>query len=308
MRAIIGIVLNGLTGLAAADYGSSEFDWTTIRPSKDLEYHDCFDGFKCARLIAPLDYKNDSDSRTVSLAMIKLPAVVSDNDPAFAGSIFTNPGGPGGAGVGFLVRAGKGLRDVLDKPSRRHYEIVSFDPRGIGSSWPRANCFVRDTLARDAVLLELRGHGPLDGRGGNTIPYVLALQRAIGRRCQDAEESSINGGQIMAYMGTPSVARDMIQMVDKIAELRARNGGTRRHPSHGGGDQEDRLELKRRRNQMDHDIPRLQYIGYSYGTVLGNYFASLFPGRVGRIVLDGVVNTNDYSSGPVRYSAELLKL
>jgi pimeloyl-ACP methyl ester carboxylesterase len=306
MRAAVGIVWNGLISLVTASYGSSEFDWTTISPSKDLEYHNCFDDFKCARLIAPLDYKNDSDPRTVALAIIKLPAMVPDDDPAFAGSVFTNPGGPGGAGVGFMVRAGKGLRDVLDKPGRRHYEIVSFDPRGIGSSWPRANCFVRDTLARDAVLLELRGRGSLDSGGGSTVPYVLALQKAIGRRCLDAEESGINGGQIMAYMGTPSVARDMVQMVDKIAELRARNGGTRMTPSHDGDDQEDRLELKRRGNQGDHDIPRLQYIGYSYGTVLGNYFASLFPGRVGRIVLDGIVNAKDYSSGPVRYSAKLL--
>ncbi|UKZ57144.1 hypothetical protein TrVGV298_010996 [Trichoderma virens] len=299
MQVAIGIVLNGLIGLAAASYSSSEFDWTTISPSTDLEYHDCFDDFKCARLIAPLDYKNDTDPRTVVIAMIKLPAVVPDDDPAFAGSIFTNPGGPGGAGVGFMVRAGKGLRNVLDKPGRRHYEILSFDPRGVGNSWPRANCFVRDTLARNAILLELRGHGPLNSGGGSAVPYVLALQKAIGRRCQDAEESNINGGQIMAYMGTPNVARDMVQMVDKIAELRARDASARKYLSYNGNDQEDRLKLKRRKaSQVDYGVPRLQYIGYSYGTVLGNYFASLFPGRVGRIVLDGVVDVNDYSSGP----------
>ncbi|KAL7781341.1 hypothetical protein V8C43DRAFT_298452 [Trichoderma afarasin] len=295
MRAVIGVALNNLAVLAAASYAHSKFDWASISPSKDLIYHDCFDGFKCARLIAPLDSKNDSDLRTAVIAMIKLPAVVSDDDRAFAGSVFTNPGGPGGAGVGFMLRAGKGLRDVLDKPGLRHYEIVSFDPRGIGNSWPRANCFVHDTLRSDAISLELRGRGPLDGRGGTNVPYILAIQKAIGLRCQDVEANGINGGQIMAYMGTPNVARDMVHMVDKIAELQARDAS---YQKSGGDNGEDPAELKREKNKRDDDVPRLQYIGYSYGTVLGIYFASLFPGRVGKIALDGVVDVNDYSSGP----------
>ncbi|KAL7912442.1 TAP-like domain-containing protein [Trichoderma velutinum] len=270
MRVFIGVVLNSLAVLAATSGARSEFDWATISPSKDLISHDCFGGFKCA-------------------------PVVPDDDPAFAGSVFTNPGGPGGAGVGFMLRAGKGLRDVLDKPGRRHYEIVSFDPRGIGNSWPRANCFVHDTLGRDAISLELRGRGPLDGREGINVPYILAIQKAIGLRCQDAEASGINGGQIMAYMGTPSVARDMVHMVDKIAELRARDVGYRMNDGVNG---ESLVQLKRGTIQGDDDIPRLQYIGYSYGTVLGIYFASLFPGRVGRIALDGVVDVKNYSSGP----------
>ncbi|KKP07868.1 hypothetical protein THAR02_00076 [Trichoderma harzianum] len=297
MRVVIGVVLNNLAVLAAASYAHGKFDWASISLSKDLIYHDCFDGFKCARLIAPLDYKNDSDLRTVAIAMVKLPAVVSDDDPAFAGSVFTNPGGPGGAGVGFMLRAGKGLRDVLDKPGLRHYEIVSFDPRGIGNSWPGANCFVQDTLRRDAISLGLRGRGPLNGRGGTNVPYILAIQKAIGLRCQEVDANGINGGQIMAYMGTPNVARDMVHMVDKIADLRARDAVDRKS---GGDHGKDHVELKREMNREDDDIPRLQYIGYSYGTVLGIYFASLFPARVGRIALDGVVDVNDYSSGPIQ--------
>ncbi|KAM0475620.1 hypothetical protein ACHAPX_006944 [Trichoderma viride] len=293
MRATVGIALNGLVGLAAAsNASSSKFDWASITPSEHLEYHDCFDGFQCARLTAPLDYKNESDPRTIAIAMIKLPAAVPDDDASFAGSVFTNPGGPGGSGVEFLLRNGRGLRDVLDKPGRRRYEMVSFDPRGIGSSTPVANCFANDRLGRDGALLEQRGRGSLDGDGA--LPYVLALQRAIGQRCEVADGSGVNGGQIMGFMGTPNVARDLVQMVDKVAELRAREAGER--------DGDDRLELKRRSSPEDvdddDDVPRLQYIGYSYGTALGNYFASMFPGRVGRLMLDGVVNADDYSGGP----------
>lgn len=293
--------MNGLVGLAAA---SSNFDWTSITPSEHLEYHPCFDDdFQCARLIAPLDYKNDSDARTIAIAMIKLPAAVPAHDASFAGSVFTNPGGPGGSGVDMLLRDGRHLRDVLDKPGRRHYEMLSFDPRGIGNSWPRANCFAQDMLGRDAALLELRGRGPLSG--DDALPYVLALQRGIGQRCRDADESGVNGGQILGYMGTPSVARDLVQMVDKVAELRAREAD-----ADADARDDDGMELKRRRGSAQEDtgdedehvpVPRLQYIGYSYGTVLGNYFASMFPGRVGRLMLDGVVNAKDYSSGPVRF-------
>lgn len=91
--------------------------------------------------------------------------------------LFTNPGGPGGAGVGFLLRAGKGLRDVLDKPGLRHYEIVSFDPRGIGNSWPRANCFVHDTLRRGAIFLSCEAEDPSTAMEAPTCLISLRSKR-----------------------------------------------------------------------------------------------------------------------------------
>ena len=39
---------------------------------------------------------------------------------------------------------------------------------------------------------------------------------------------------------------------------------------------------------------QLSYLGFSYGTVLGGTYAALFPDRVGRMVLDGVLDFNDY--------------
>ncbi|CAI4216132.1 unnamed protein product [Parascedosporium putredinis] len=42
---------------------------------------------------------------------------------------------------------------------------------------------------------------------------------------------------------------------------------------------------------------RLQYMGFSYGTLLGNTFASMFPGRVGRMIIDGVCDSEDYMAG-----------
>lgn len=226
----------------------------------------------------PLDWANGSDSRTAVIAIAKLPAVVSDDDPTFGGSIFTNPGGPGGSGISYIQRAARNMQNFLDKPGRRHYELVSWDPRGIGHTTPSSDCFNSNTVSRNAWLLEERGNGGLE-KGLGAIKHGLSMMKALSQRCKD-------GGDAMAYVNTPSVARDMVHMVDKIDELRQKEGNTMVHG-----------ELRKRTEDA---VGRLQYIGFSYGTVLGNYFAALYPGRVGRMVLDGVVNVDDYAHGPVR--------
>lgn len=293
MRSDTLLLAAGLPGLALAqgkDHKPPTFDWDSITPSRDLAYHACYDGFQCARLVVPLDWRNaTADARTVALAVIKLPAAVPASDPSFAGPILTNPGGPGGSGVAFIQGSGRRLQGLVDKPGRRRYDIVSFDPRGIANSWPRADCFPGDPLSRDAVMLEGRGHGALDS-SRLSVPYALGLFEGFGRRCLRAEADGLNGGDIMGYMSTPSVARDMIAIIDKIDELH------KREARDDGRD--DRPELRKRSGDGD-DVVRLQYMGFSYGTILGNYFASMFPERIGRIVLDGVSDSIDYSTGPV---------
>ncbi|KAL7941438.1 TAP-like domain-containing protein [Trichoderma barbatum] len=280
-------VSSALADAAAVDSASQapQLDWSTITPSSDLVYHDCYDGFQCARLEVPLDWTNSTDTRTAVLAIAKLPAVVSDDEPSFGGSIFVNPGGPGASGVSYVLADGHNLRQYVDKPGRRHYEIVSWDPRGIGQTTPSSDCFRSDTVSRSAWELEARGNGGLD-RGIGAIKYSLAMAKGLSQRCKDSEHRL---GDAMPFVNTPSVARDMVKMVDKIDELRKREAASIKHG-------EPRLELKKR-TEAD-DVPRLQYIGFSYGTALGNYFASLFPGRVGRMVLDGIVNADDYANGP----------
>ncbi|UKZ49491.1 hypothetical protein TrVGV298_003738 [Trichoderma virens] len=305
MRSCLRLLVAGCCPtLAIAGVSTSQeasFKWENIKPSHDLEYHDCYGEFKCARLEVPLDWLNETDTRVATIAMIKLPAVVPDEDPTFGGAIFTNPGGPGGSGVSFVLKMGHYLRYTADKPGRRHYEIISFDPRGIGETLPASDCFNGNLLTRDAFLLENRGNGALT-RGDSTIAYSLAVMDAFAQRCQGAEDA-------MAFVGTPNVARDMVEMIDKIDELRKREAAQKPkgHEAQGTYDSDTRAELKRRSapkrksaelHDEPGDVPRLQYIGFSYGTVLGNYFASMFPGRVGRLILDGVCDIQDYTVGP----------
>ncbi|KAG5913143.1 hypothetical protein E4U53_004987, partial [Claviceps sorghi] len=271
-----------LSSLASAsNYTFPHFGWDLIRPAKDLEFHDCYESYQCARLALPLDWKNLSDPRTVSIALIKLPARVPDTDATFGGPVFANPGGPGGSGVDHVLAAGRYLQEYIDTPGKKHYEIVSFDPRGVRHSHPRADCFPESVLARDAMILESRGLGSLS-RDPAKLAYGLAMMDGLARKCAAVEAAE----DIFPYMGTPTVARDMVEMVDKMDELRTRERD---------GRAAERVELKKRAAE-DH-VPRLQYIGFSYGTVLGNYFASLFPERIGRMVLDGVSDADDYSKG-----------
>ncbi|EGX97180.1 proteinase, putative [Cordyceps militaris CM01] len=276
------------------------FDWDKVPPSTVLSYRPCYDGYECARLTVPMDWRAaDRDPRVVVLAVIRLPATVPASDRSFGGTVITNPGGPGGSGVDSMLGGGaQRLRDALDRPGRRHYEILSFDPRGVGRSWPRANCLPHNDLARDAFAYEERGVGIVDGSVPAAVPRLLGLYRSLLGRCAAESEAGAPGAEIMGYMSTPSVARDMVHIVDKIDEqLKAEGLSVEEEEEEEDGVEEDRREL-RKRGHHKKDVPRLQYVGYSYGTILGNYFASLFPERVGRLILDGVVDAEDYSSGP----------
>ncbi|KAL7951954.1 TAP-like domain-containing protein [Trichoderma barbatum] len=291
-----------------------EFNWLSIVPSEQLEYHDCYNGFKCARLVVPLDWKLPKANHTVAIAMVKLPAVVPDDDPTFGGTIIVNPGGPGASGVDYAVNKARSIQKVLvDKPGIRHYEILSFDPRGIGRSTPVSDCFRNNDFARTAWMLENRAKGSLDS-GKSAISYGLGLAKYFAQRCK-LEQEQFGGG--LEYINTPSVARDMVEMIDKIDELRKRKSPQKQRLTKLPGEEEEedagnqgqnqgeqdqdgsetQAHSKRGLESQKHPVPRLQYLGFSYGTILGNTFASMFPGRVGRMVLDGVANAPDYYNG-----------
>lgn len=68
--------------VAAAD----AFDWDAIVPTPELQYHKCYDGFRCARLTVPRDWTDMGNNKTVVLAVISLPATVPTDDPTFGGS------------------------------------------------------------------------------------------------------------------------------------------------------------------------------------------------------------------------------
>ncbi|KAI2470107.1 TAP-like protein-domain-containing protein [Annulohypoxylon bovei var. microspora] len=285
------VVLSGLLAGLSGQYAAAEtqassattFDWATLKPSTSLEYTNCYNDFKCAKLSVPLDWLNNSTSvngtSCVSIAIIALPATVDESDPSFGGTIITNPGGPGGSGVTFLLEAGKYMQTMAD--NTKHYEFLSFDPRGVALTEPKADCF-NNEFSRDYNTLELRAMGALDS-SIDVVRRQASLYGAYGQLCASASE-------INAYMSTASVARDMVEIVDKIDELRNKNGTANTKLRSRGGP-------RRLSQREEKDVARIQYWGLSYGTILGNSFASMFPGRVGRMLLEAVVDAPNYMSG-----------
>jgi len=65
-----------------------------VKPSKSLEFTDCFDGLECARLDVPLDWtaKDQSQGKRAAIAVARFPAKVAVNDPRYGGAVLINPG------------------------------------------------------------------------------------------------------------------------------------------------------------------------------------------------------------------------
>lgn len=258
-----------------------EFNWTTIEPSWDLRYTPCYDKFQCARLLMPLDWLDtDSNNSTVALALIKLPASVDATDDSYGGTVITNPGGPGDSGVLHVLRNGHYIQNMMG--ASEQYEVLSFDPRGMAYSTPSSDCYTSES-ARLAAEWQRKSYGNPDADSSDSdLKRLLALSTAHGLQCA---ETGRDAHSIHEFSSTASVARDVLRIVDEIDALKQ------------GKKSEAAGELRMNRSQRPlasaagsgKAEARLQYYGTSYGTVLGNFILSMFPGRVKRMVLDGVV-------------------
>lgn len=144
--------------------------------------------FQCARLEVPLDY-SDPAGRTMQIALLKAPA---RGEPI--GSLLLNPGGPGGPGVGMAASTSVTLQD---SPVTEKFDLIGFDPRGVGASTPAIDCLT------DA---EVDTTGP-DVFPGATIEGEWTEQdsRISMERC--AEKSG--GVEVLAHVGTRDAVRDM---------------------------------------------------------------------------------------------------
>jgi pimeloyl-ACP methyl ester carboxylesterase len=106
--------------VAAADGPKPKISWSPCYKEFGLP-------FECGTVQVPLDYNNPGVA-AVSIALVRLPAT----DPAHKiGTLFFNPGGPGGSGVDFILYLGPYL---YSDEVRARFDIVGFDPRGVARS------------------------------------------------------------------------------------------------------------------------------------------------------------------------------
>ena len=140
----------------------------------------------------PLDYRRPR-GRTIYLAVIRHRA----DDPAHRiGTLFFNPGGPGGAGTTLLPS----VISVFPAAVQARFDIVSWDPRGVGQS-TRVQCFASATAESDFLGMMMIGSSFPVGRA--QMPAWIRRYRAFDRHCQR------RGGTLLRHVSTADTARDL---------------------------------------------------------------------------------------------------
>ncbi|MGH4011404.1 MAG: alpha/beta hydrolase [Pseudonocardiaceae bacterium] len=145
---------------------------------------------QCTRVDVPLDYA-DPQGRTARLGLLRR---LADNQQERLGSLLVNPGGPGASGMAAVASLAAGVDGT---EVGRRFDLVGFDPRGIGASEPKIVC--RNTQEQDAERLDL----DLDTSPAG-IAQTEAENRAYAALCAERL-----GEDVLANAGTRDVARDM---------------------------------------------------------------------------------------------------
>jgi pimeloyl-ACP methyl ester carboxylesterase len=200
-----------------------------------LGWYKCYDTAECATTRLPLDYDNPKGA-TTEIALLRIKATDQKHK---IGSLFLNPGGPGGSGTDIALAA----PFFLDPSLLARFDIVGFDPRGIAAS-TNVHCF-KSVKDQTAVLRNMNVAFPW----GKTeeAKYVSAAKK-FGQAC------STTGKPLTGAMSTAEVARDMDVLRRAVGDK------------------------------------KLNYLGFSYGTAIGQYYANMFPDRFRSIVVDGVLD------------------
>ena len=193
---------------SALTWGSC--DTFAIPPAADLGTT----RWECAVLEAPMDPFDEGSAEgvgSVELAVTRHPATGTRR-----GAILMNPGGPGASGLESAWFGRSGFPVAL----LRSFDIVSWDPRGVGRSTPGIQC--DDSLSPGEVA------------------FIAACVEATG--------------PLSGFLSAPYSAADMEAIRRALGE------------------------------------DTLDYLGFSYGSILGATYAAAYPDAVGAFVLDGVTD------------------
>ncbi|MBB5156128.1 alpha/beta hydrolase [Saccharopolyspora phatthalungensis] len=260
--------LSGRFGPALAIAASALVTGTTVgaatpavaQPPGAVSWGECDDGvlsgvptaqrylYRCATYPVPVDH-DDPSKGAVELAMMRRAAADPDEK---IGSLFLNPGGPGGPGFSLPVTAVNRFEPAV----LNRFDIIGFDPRGVARSTP-LRCFESAEQA-EAVLGRISSV-PVTGE---QIDTTMGAYRDYGEACGK------NAGELVRHMSTKDVARDLDLMRQGVGDA------------------------------------QLNFVGFSYGTLLGATYVNLFPERSRAIILDGNVDPALRTADGVQYDRE----
>lgn len=189
---------------------------------------------RCGEIDVPLDWSAPA-AGSIQIALAINPA----DDPKSAPYLLMNPGGPGSSGREWVTEY---IDSTGTEKLRSEYNIVGFDPRGVGKS-TAVKC-----LSTSALEDFLYNPSPYEYLSDADLQYSKTQLKKFADACLK------NTGELLGHIDTASAAKDM----DVIRAVLGQK--------------------------------ELNYLGYSYGTLLGATYAVLYPDKVGRFVLDGVVD------------------
>ncbi|KAJ7723249.1 hypothetical protein B0H16DRAFT_1385505 [Mycena metata] len=219
---------------------------------------ECNPGTECGSIIVPKDYF-DRSAGTASIAIARFKATKFPKK----GTVFLNPGGPGGSGTRLATQT---FADLIGDD----WDLLGFDPRGINKTTPQVQCFnsSSDFNFFDANTVLQQGFTVASSRNlsNPTIEAQLVEQARefMALKKSQAELCAKNMGDELKYMGTATVVRDM----DFITKI------------------------------LDGEDAKINYWGASYGSILGAYLVNMLPDRVGFVVIDGIADPVNWSTEP----------
>ncbi|KAF8498909.1 hypothetical protein BU17DRAFT_102873 [Hysterangium stoloniferum] len=206
----------------------------------------------------PLDYFNAS----AGVAKVALGRYNATTTPR-KGMVLYNPGGPGGSGKPRATQQGSTFQALTGTD----YDFVGFDPRGIGETKPAVQCFAPgqyDQFTKHTILQRGFDVGP-NMSDPFTRDHLLSQQREADVLYKaQFEVCARTMGETLRYMGSSTVSRDLDFITTAL-------------------EGKDAL---------------INFYGFSYGTILAAYLINMFPNRIGRVVIDGVADTVDWTSLP----------
>ncbi|KAF3937682.1 hypothetical protein ABW19_dt0201393 [Dactylella cylindrospora] len=255
-----------------------DIKWYPCNETSEVEY-------ECARLLLPLDYQEPENDLKAIIPLVKYPA---KKGVPYKGWLLTNPGGPGGLGSEFIYDVGiaTAIENAVVGPG---WDIIGFDPRGIGYAVPYGSCDIlsgtfepdrqnatvfpapspkskRQRLSTTPTHNDEVSYGvliPDDPPSWISLAYDSG--DLINYQCQGYVAGYNQAGP---HMNTVVVATDMLNIGKALARWK----------------------------KQPEDNVLVNYYGISYGTVLGQYFATLYPNNVGKFLLDAVVDVSTWVS------------
>ncbi|MEU1198990.1 alpha/beta fold hydrolase [Streptomyces sp. NPDC005813] len=140
---------------------------------------------QCASVKVPLDHSHPG-GRKITLALSRVPHTAAKSQ----GPLLVNPGGPGGSGLtlaGFVASS-------LPKSVAAQYDVIGFDPRGVGKSEPALDC-------KPGHFAPVRP---------DSVPATPALEKANVERAKAfATACGKKYASLLPYIDTVNAVRDM---------------------------------------------------------------------------------------------------